>query len=303
MIKRNNIISIIGGSGFLGSYIIKELAKTGALIKVISRNPKRCEELKTAGYVGQISFVACDAINIESLNNALIGSDYVINLVGILFEEHNRHFNQAHCEVAQNVAQICNELRVKRLVHISALGVNKAFESKYAKTKLQSDECIRQNFPHAVILRPSVMFGPEDNFINQFACMAKFSPILPLLYHGKTKLQPVYVDDVAKAVLKVLQDDKFNGKTLELAGPTVYSLKEIIRIILRTIKRKRIITNLSNSVASIIATISQFLPKPIITHDQIKLLRYDNVLSNDNDLKALGIEPTSLEPIIRKYLV
>lgn len=303
MIKRDNIVSVIGGSGFLGTAIVKQLAKMGVTVKVGCRHPARAGHLKTCGAVGQVMPVSCDIKSEKSLEEFIAGSDYVINLVGLLYSKGRQNFQLCHREGAKNMAKIAKKHGVKRLIHISALGVDKATDSEYATTKLAAEQEISKAFPNATIVRPSVVFGPDDNFINMFAKITKFSPIFPLINNGKTKLQPVYVDDVAQLVAACLLDESSAGKTLEVAGPEVYTLKQLIEYILKITKRKRLLVAMPNFIANIQGFVAERLPKPPLTRDQIRLLKYDNVLTSENALLDYGINPTSMESVVPRYLL
>ena len=297
-------ITIIGGSGFIGKNIVRELATTGARIKIVSRNPDKNSEVMTSGYVGQIAHLKCDAKDTVALNNAIKGSTYVINLVGILYPSGKQKFNTLHSNVAKNIALACKENNVESLIHFSALGVDKAVTSEYAKTKLEGEKAVLDNFPKAIILRPSVIFGADDNFINLFNWLSKFSPVLPLIGGGHSKFQPIYVRDVAALIYKILTVDKnlVEGKIFELGGPSVYSMKEIYKIILHTTQRKRLMINMPFWFMKLNAFFLELLPKPLLTRDQVELLKYDNLVSQKNALETFDIKPTSLEAIVPFYL-
>jgi NADH dehydrogenase len=226
-----------------------------------------------------------------------------INLVGLLFEKKQGDFNRIHVDALKNISLTANKLKISRLIHISSLGIENSVTSLYARTKLLGEQGLRKIFPSATIIRPSVIFGADDNFYNQFALMAKFSPFLPLIGGGKTKFQPVYVGDIAFSIIRILEDVSLNGKVFELAGDKIYDFKEILSYILKTIDKKRILLPISFSLARIIGFLAQILPKPPITPDQIELLKYDNILSgNYPGLKELGIFPLTVEEIAPKYL-
>jgi NADH dehydrogenase len=304
-IKIDDIIAVVGGSGFIGAHVIKQLAKTGAQIRVISRNPVISTEIRTCGAVGQIWALGADANDKEALLRALGKATYVVNLVGVLNQKGRQSFSRIHIEAARNIAECCAELgSVKRLVYISALGVDKASTSKYAITKLAGEKEVIKAFKHTVILRPSVVFGPEDNFFNQFATLSSISPVLPLIGGGQTKLQPVYVGDVAKAIEVALTEnkEKVEGKFFELGGPKVYTLKEIIQYVLQVKNRKRCLVSLPYSIAALQGYILQLLPTPPFTADQVELLKYPNILQGKPGLKELGVTPTPVESIVPDYL-
>jgi NADH dehydrogenase len=298
------VITVIGGTGFLGRYIVKLLAGAGYTVRVISRNPNAALHLKTAGDVGQVVLVSGNLGKPESLADKLKGSHAVINLVGILYESGSQRFSGLHTKGPETLAKLAKQAGVKRFIQISSLGIDKAVASRYAQSKLQGEKSLQAIFPEATILRPSVVFGPEDNFFNQFACMASLAPALPLIGGGKTRFQPVYVGDVARAVLACLRQDSTQGHTYELAGPQVYTFRQILQYIMNTIGKRRFLLPLPFPVASAMGAVAQWLPKPPLTLDQVRLLKYDNVASaNALGFAQLGISPTAVEVIVPQYLL
>jgi NADH dehydrogenase len=303
-ININDTITIFGGNGFIGNYLVKELASTGARIKIVTRNPEVNDELKVCGAVGQITLIYGDITSFKDIEANIKGSTYVINLVGIFHEKGKNTFNNIHVQAAKNIALSCFNNNVKRLIHVSALGIDRNFNSKYASSKLEGEREALRIFPNSVAVRPSVVFGPEDNFINLFNRISRLSPILPLIGGGETRFQPVYVLDVAKAIAKclTLEDEKICGKIIELGGSKTYSLRDIYQLILRFTKRKRILLSLPYSLAKVMAFFLGLLPSPLLTLDQVELLKTDNVLKNSNALEDLNITPTNMEAIISRYL-
>ncbi len=304
MSDRDKIITIFGGSGFIGSYVVSELAKTGAKIKVIGRYASSASHLRTTGAVGQIALIDAN-LNDKSIIESLVkGSSVVVNLVGILFEKGKTTFETTHVTFATNIAESCKKHNVESLIHISALGVDQVKTSSYAKSKLAGEKEILKHFPQATILRPSVVFGPEDNFINLFNWISKFSPFLPLIGGGYNLFQPIYVGDVAKAIHNCIESKPklIQGKILEIGGPTQYSMKEIMKLILNTTGRKRLLLPIPFFIAKFKAFFLEFMPKPLLTRDQVELLKYNNIVSKENGLSNLGIQPTPLEGIIKSYL-
>ena len=299
---RNQIITVIGGTGFLGRYVVKRLAKAGYTIRVICRRPDSALHLKTAGDVGQIVLVSGNLAKPESLRGKLDNSYAVINLVGVLFESGKQTFTNLHAQGAEKIALMAKEAGAERFIHISALGIDKNTDSAYARSKAIGERAVQSAFPEATILRPSVIFGPEDNFFNQFAAMASLSPVLPLIGGGKTKFQPVYVDNVAKAVVLCLTQD-VQGEIFELGGPRAYSFREILEYIMSVTGKKRMLVNVPFGVASVMGMGSEMLPRPMITRDQVRLLKHDNVVSpNAKTFKQLGISPAAVEVIVPEYL-
>lgn len=303
MSNNQPLVTIFGGSGFLGGYVVRRLAKSGVRIKIVSLNTEYGEKLKTAGCVGQICAVYGNIKDPESIKKAVQGSDIVINLVGILFSKRKGGFMTIHSQGAEYIAKAAKEAGARSLVHISALSVDKGSGSLYARSKRMGEEAVLAAFPEATILRPSIIFGQEDNFINLFARLACISPFLPLIGGGKTRFQPVYVDDVAKAILASITLESARGKIIQLGGPKIYSFREIIEFILKSIGKKRILVTWPFALARINAMFLEMFPNPVITPDQIKLLKVDNIVDDKAfKFKDLGIEPNSMEVVMPKFL-
>ena len=299
------IVTIIGGTGFLGRHIVRQLAKAGYTLRVIVRNPSSADAqaLKTGGDVGQIVLTSGNLAYPQSLVGKVEDSFAIINLVGVLFESGSQGFSRLHAQGAEKLAQMAAAAGVPRLIHMSALGVDKAHGSTYANSKMLGEKAVLAAFNNATILRPSVVFGAEDNFFTQFASMAAFFPALPLIGGGNTKFQPVYAGDVARAVEICLANPATAGRIFELGGPKVYSFREILAYILQLMHKKRLLVSLPFSVASAIGSVAQHLPCPKLTRDQVRLLKYDNVVSSDAlKLQDLGIMPTPVESIVPQYL-
>jgi len=254
------------------------------------------------GHVGQIALFKCNVRNAKQVAAAVHGASGVVNLTGILFSRGRQNFNAVHVEGAAAIADAARAGGAASLVHISSIGANSDAESSYAASKGEGEQRVREAFPDATILRPSIVFGPEDDFFNRFAALARILPVLPLIGGGHTRFQPVFVGDVASAVLRALRDPSARGKTYELGGPTVYSFKELMQVILRETCRKRLLLPVPFSVASFQAFFLQFLPKPLLTPDQVTLLKSDNVVAAPDTLASLGIEPTSVEAEVPTYL-
>lgn len=304
MTKNNKTVCIFGGSGFIGRYVTQDLARAGYRIKIATRIPESAYGLKTYGNVGQVSAVQCNYTDQASVEAAIEGCDVVINLMGILFEKRKSKFMRVHCDLPKVIAEICCTKNVAKFIHVSALGVE-ASCSKYAKSKLAGEEQILEAYPAVSILRPSVVFGPGDSFFNMFAKMASFLPFLPLIGGGKTKFQPVYVGDVAQAIEKISSEitNKFEGKTYQLAGPEIVSFKEIYKILLVETNRKRALISVPWFIAKIQGCVLGFLPKPLLTMDQVRSLKSDNVMDEGaQGLEALDIQPTAMRTILPRYL-
>ncbi|HEV7310608.1 complex I NDUFA9 subunit family protein [Ensifer sp.] len=303
------LVTIFGGSGFVGRHVVRALAKRGYRIRVAVRRPDLAGHLQPLGNVGQISFVQANLRYRKSVDRAVEGADHVINCVGVLFESGRNTFDAVQDFGARAVAEATLGVGAT-LTHISAIGADANSPSAYARSKGRAEAAIQQTLPEAIILRPSIVFGPEDGFFNKFADMARFSPFLPLIGGGETKFQPVYVTDVAEAVARAVDGKIAKGKIYELGGPDVLSFRDCLEIILNTIDRKRTLVSLPFGVASFMGSVASMIPfvAPPITPDQVVLLKSDNVVSakavsEGRTLSGIGIEPTMLEPILPTYLV
>ena len=299
----NSTVVIFGASGFIGRYIVSSLLQDNYLIKVVVRKPNEAKHLTLMGKLGQVEIYQGNITDKKSVQNIVDGANKVINLVGILEEKSQQKFNNTHVEGASNIAEACLKHKIESFIHISALGLYEGKHSKYAKSKLVAEEKIKKIFKKTIILRPSVIFGPEDNFTNKFARMASISPFIPLINKGLTKFQPVYVKDVAKAVSVVINNNKYSGQTYSLGGPEVISFKEIIDFILLKIRKKRIYIPLSFPQIKLMAILFSILPNAPITLDQVRLLEKDNiVLKKEKGFKELGIKPESIYSSAEQYL-
>ena len=297
------VVTVFGGSGFIGRYVVKRLAQQGWFVRVAVRRPSRAAFLQPLGDVGQITPLRAPLQDEGAVRDVLEGAEAAINLVGVLFERGKQSFEAVHLDGARRVAEAAAAAGVKHLVQISAIGAEATADAKYARTKGAAEQAVRQAFPAAVVLRPSIVFGPEDEFFNLFASMAQLSPALPLIGGGRTRFQPVYVGDVADAVARALTDPACAGKTYELGGPRVYSFRELLELMLRQIGRRRLLLPLPFWAATLEAAVLEWLPTPLLTRDQVKLLRRDNVVSEGAlTLADLGIRPTAVEVILPTYL-
>ena len=297
-------ITVFGGSGFIGRYLVQRLAAERVVVRVAGRDPAKAALLKPAGMVGQIVPVRADVTASDAvLAAAVAGAEAVVNLVGILHEGGRQRFQAVHADGPARLARIAALAGVKRFVHVSAIGADVKSPSAYARTKAAGEIGIRTHFPNATILRPSVVFGPEDGLFNRFARMAQLSPVLPLIGGGKTRFQPVYVGDIADAIMRVLVDPHAQGMTYELGGPRIYTMRELFALTLAVTGRKRCLVSLPFWAASLQAALLEWLPTPPLTRDQVKLLQRDNVASPGlPGLRELGIQPKPAELIIPDYL-
>ncbi|MHC2264327.1 complex I NDUFA9 subunit family protein [Sinorhizobium meliloti] len=303
------LVTIFGGSGFVGRHVVRALAKRGYRIRVAVRRPDLAGHLQPLGNVGQISSVQANLRYRRSVDRAVDGADHVINCVGVLFESGRNTFEAVQDFGARAVAEAARATGAT-LTHISAIGADANSESSYARTKGRAEAAILETLPAAVILRPSIIFGPEDGFFNKFAEMARFSPVLPLIGGGNTRFQPVYVTDVAEAVARSVDGTLTGGTIYELGGPQVLSFRECLDIMLKTIDRKRSFVSLPFGIASLMGSVASLVPfiTPPLTADQVVLLKSDNVVSakaeaEGRTLAGIGIEPTMLESILPTYLV
>jgi len=297
------VVTVFGGSGFIGRHLVRRLARQGWVIRVAVRQPSRAQFLKPMGDVGQIAPLRARIEDSVAVRAALEGAHAAVNLVGVLYERGARTFAAVHARGAQHVAEAAAAAGAERLVQISAIGADRHAEADYARSKAAGEVAARTAFPEATVLRPSVVFGPEDNFFNRFAAMARLSPALPLIGGGRTRFQPVYVGDVAEAIARSLERPEARGRIYELGGPKVYSFQELMEILLHETRRRRLLVPLPFALAEIQAAVLERLPVPPLTRDQVRLLRHDNVASPDMPgLRDLGIEPTALEVIVPTYL-
>jgi NADH dehydrogenase len=304
--KLDTLITIFGGSGFLGRHLVRALAKRGYRIRVAVRRPDLAGHLQPQGRVGQIHAVQSNLRYPASVDAAVRDADTVINLAAILFERGRQTFEAVHVVGAEAVALAAATFGA-RLIHVSALGADENSSSLYARTKAAGEKRTLSAVPSANIMRPSIMFGPEDDFFNRFAAMARLSPFLPLVGGGLTRFQPVFVGDVAAAIANTVDGKGKPGFTYELGGPEVKTFRELMEYVLAVTERHRLLIPLPFGLAKFQSYFLQFLPKPLLTPDQVELLRSDNVVSDDatrerRTLEALGVDPVAIEAIVPSYL-
>ncbi len=299
----DRMITIFGGAGFIGRHLVRKLAADGWRIRVISRAPGLAGHLQPLGEVGQIvvqPFVGTDE---ASMDQMLEGSSAVVNLIGILYQTSKQRFEDVQGGLPGLIARAAVKAGVARMVHVSAIGADAQSSSAYARSKAKGEDAVREAFPGAVIIRPSIVIGPEDSFFNRFAAMARTSPALPLIGGGKTRFQPVYVGDVANAIVTGLEQVDAAGRTFDVGGPKTYSFEELLRYMLDVIGRRRMLVKIPFGVAALQARFLELLPVPPLTRDQLELLKTDNVVSEGAlTLSDLGIEPTPIELIVPSYL-
>jgi len=311
-------VTVFGGSGFVGRHVVSRLAARGIAVRVAVRDVVAARFLKPMGDVGQVTPVRANITDEAAVAAAVEGSDAVVNLVGILYSRGRQRFDTIHRDGAARIARLSRDAGVGRLVQMSALGASVTSPSQYGWSKAAGEEAVRDAFEGATVVRPSVIFGPDDDFFNQFAALARLSPVLPVfgcplpafrngamdIYgDGGTKFQPVYVGDVADAIVACLERGDTAGETYELAGPTVYSFKQLMELVLSAADRKCLLAPVPFWVASLEAFFLELLPKPLLTRDQVTMLKTDNVASGGlPTLETLGITPTAAELIVPTYL-
>lgn len=296
-------IGVIGGSGFVGRSLVRDLALAGARVKAGARNAEAAKFLRTMGAVGQVTPMRVDLVDGTGVLDLVQGCDAVINLVGILFPSGANTFSSAHVSGAATAARASAKAGVGRFIQVSALGASAGSASSYARTKAAGEEAVQAEFPGATIVRPSVVFGPDDSFFNRFGAMAAISPVLPVIGGGRSRFQPVYVDDVARAMMNALSTPASAGKTYELGGPEVFDFRELMHLVNAHAKRDRALVSIPAWFASFEAFFLEFLPRPPLTRDQIALLGQDNVASEGAlTLADLGVEGTACEVILPRYL-
>ncbi|GAB4382175.1 complex I NDUFA9 subunit family protein [Albidovulum sp.] len=304
----SRLVTIYGGSGFLGRYIARRMAKLGWRVRVACRRPNEALFVRTYGAVGQVEPILCNIRDEASVRAAMAGADAVVNCVGTFDSRGRNNFSAVQAEAPGRIARLAREAGIGSLVHISALGADAASESAYARSKAAGEAAVAEHFPGAMILRPSVIFGPEDQLFNRFAAMARFTLVMPAV-GAATRFQPVYVDDVARAAVKGVLGEACG--IFELGGPDICTMREIIARTLAVTHRRRLIVSMPFWAAGILAALLDFgsmltgglVANRILTRDQVRMLRHDNVVTpGARGLADLGIEPTPMEAVLPGYL-
>jgi NADH dehydrogenase len=301
------LITLYGGSGFIGRHVVQAIAKTGARMRIAVRRPELAGHLQPLGGVGQINPVQANVRYPDSLLAAADGADAVVNLVGILFPSGKQTFKSVQDEGARHVAEAARGAGARAFVHVSAIGADPNSPSAYARSKAAGERAIKDVYREAIILRPSIVFGPEDDFFNRFAKLARIAPVLPLIGGGKTRFQPVFAGDVAKAVIAGLMGQANARSAYELGGPEVLTLKDVMQRVLEYTMRKRLLVPEPFWLAKLQGFFLQILPKPPLTVDQVRLLQFDNVVSDGakrsgHTLEGLDIEPVAIAAVVPDYL-
>lgn len=301
-----NLVTVFGGSGFVGTQAVRYLAKAGWRIRVAVRNPNLAYKMRLLGDVGQVDIVQANVRDKPSLERALDGATGSLNLVGVLYEAGRQGFQSVHVMGAKNVAEAARAQGVTRVVQMSALGADPNGPSKYGRTKAEGEAAVRAIHPDAAIVRPSIVFGPGDGFFNRFASMAQFSPVLPLIGGGTTRFQPVFVGDVGQALCRIVTDEASAGRTFELGGPAVHTFRELMEKMLTETGQRRLLLPVPFPVAAALGAVGDLVAgvlTPPVTADQVESLRVDNVITGSYPgLAELGIAPTTLEAVLPTYL-
>ncbi len=302
------MVTVFGGSGFLGRHVVQALAHQGYRIRVAVRRPHIAAHLGPLGDVGQIQVMQANIRHEASIARALEDADMAVNLVGVLYETGRQKFEGVHVQGPMHIARAVRDMGVSQFIHVSALGADLQSPSHYALSKAEGEAAVLEEFPQAAIVRPSVVFGPEDNFFNKFAALARLSPCLPLIGGGTTRFQPVYAGDVAAAIERIVAKTSDGPSLFELGGPIVYTFKELMHFVCATTYRRRALINIPFPLAKLQAAFLGLLPSPLLTMDQVDLLRQDSVVNAGEGSASigtfadLGLDPASIESIVPAYL-
>jgi NADH dehydrogenase len=303
----DTIVTVIGGSGFVGRHVVQALAKRGYRIRVACRRPDLAGHVQPLGTPGQVMPVQANVRYPASLAKVCEDASAVINLTGVLYKSGAQSFDAIHVFGAEACARAARVAKARTFIHMSAIGADARSASDYAKSKAEGESRARAAFPGTSIIRPSIIFGPEDHFFNRFAALARFSPALPLIGGGDTRFQPVFAGDVAKAFARLIEPSDLTGKTYELGGPEIFRFRELMEFTLATIARRRLLVPIPWGIARMMGAVMGLLPKPMLTMDQVTLLKSDNVVSAEaqsagTTLEGLGIEAIGIEAIVPAYL-
>ena len=305
---RDELITVFGGSGFVGRHVVRALAKAGYRVRVATRRPHLAQDLRVMGVVGQVQLVQANIRVKSSVERAVEGASGVINLVGVLAEGGRQNFSSLHAMGAEAIAKAAAAAGIERMIQVSAIGASAESASRYAQSKAAGEAAVMAAIPTATVLRPSIIFGTDDGFFNMFGSMARFAPALPLFGGGQSRFQPVFAGDVASAVLAAFEDKAARGQTYELGGPGVYSFKELMQFILNETDRPRFLVPLPYSIGTVMGMAFEMLAilpfvQPMLTRDQMIQLQSDNVVSDGaKGLADLGITPETVEAIVPGYL-
>ncbi len=297
------LVTVFGGSGFLGRHLVKRLAARGWRVRVAVRDPEGANYLKSMGDVGQVAPVLANLRDEASVARALEGAEAAVNLVGLLYEWGRQRFDAIHAEGAGRVARAATAAGVERLIQVSAIAAGPDALARYGRTKAAGEAAAREAYPQVTIVRPSIVFGPEDQFFNRFAALACLSPVLPLIGFGGTRFQPVYVGDVAEAMANALEDEASKGAVYELGGPEVLTFRELMEVVMEATGRRCLLVPWPAQIAVFQAAFLEVLPVPPVTRDQVRLLQCDTVVAEDAlTLADLGVDATAIEAVVPSYL-
>lgn len=301
------LVTVFGGSGFLGRHVVRALLKRGWRVRAAVRRPDLAGHLQPLGMVGWVQPIQANLRYRWSVDRAVEGADAVVNLVAVMNNSGRQTVDVVNVFGARAVAEAARAAGLDRIVHVSAIGADPESDSAYGRSKAEAEAAVYETLPQSVVMRPSIIFGPEDHFFNRFAGMARMSPFLPLIGGGKTRFQPVFAGDVAQAIVDSIEGKARPATTYELGGPEIHTFRECMEIMLETIGRRRVLLPMPWGVASVLGTVLQYLPGKMLTPDQVRLLRVDNVVSaaaieEKRTIKAFGIEPTTIEAVLPSYL-
>ena len=291
------------GTGFIGKNLIYQLLETGNIVRAVSRNPYLQGKLGPMGSSSNLDICYGNIVKPKTIEKFIANSDIIINLVGVLHESGGESYFDSHVTGIKNIAELSKKYEVDELLHVSSIGADINSDSKYQSTKGQGEKALLENFPKAKIVRPSIVFGPDDGFFSVQSKIVKLSPIVPMFGGGNNKFQPVYVKDLIDGIIRLLNSKDDQGKIYEFGGPDIMTMKEVYELILKTLKIKRLLIPAPTVAAKLIATFAQLLPDPIITRDLVKILKFDNVVNEkSNTLASLNINPQSAKVIVPTYL-
>lgn len=296
-----NVATVIGGSGFIGRYVVQRLAARGHVVRVVGRDMERAKDLMVTGSVGQVVALYGSFSNPATMARAVEGADLVVNLVGILSERRAGDFQRLQADGPGMIARAATEAGVRRMVQVSAIGADVASPSAYGRSKALGEQAVQAGFPTATILRPSIVFGAEDKFFNRFGAMAMYLPVMPVIC-GNTRFQPVYVGDVADAIVTSLDREDAMGATYELGGPRIYTFRELLAWILHETRRHRALVEIPAGLARLQARLGELVPGKPFTRDQLAMLQRNNVAGAGPGLAELGIVPTPIDLVVPGYL-
>ena len=299
----NNKVITIFGAGFIGKSLIFKLLQNGYIVNAVCRNPYLRGNLRSMANVGQLDICYGDITKSETIESFFEKSDYVVNLVGVLAENSNNKYKKAHVLGPENIGKLAKKYDINQLVHVSSIGADIKSNINYQRTKGEGELVVLENFKDAAIIRPSIVFGPDDGFFNVQAKLLKSSPVTPLFGGGKNKFQPIYVNDLVDGITNILNDEKYKGQLFEFGGPDIMTMEQVYKFLMTELKIKRLLIPAPIFVASLMAQFIQLLPNPIITTDLVKALEIDNVVSGDfKDINSLDIKPKSPYTIVPTYL-